>query len=137
MRFFHKLELFKIFLTNGPHCDTRYVVSNARKVALTPEMWCRPDWLWKNLFPSHPHGKLSSQDTPRIQPHLSRSQPISCFLCSWWLFSFQLPFSSSTLPVSLHAQLEGPRIPHPSSLTEVPMSEDCKDIYYITSLKIT
>jgi hypothetical protein len=43
LRFFHNLELFKFFLTNGPNSDTSYVVSNARKVALTPEMWCRPD----------------------------------------------------------------------------------------------
>jgi hypothetical protein len=45
LRFFHNLEIFKFCLTNGPNCDTRYVVSNARKVAMTPEMWCRPDCL--------------------------------------------------------------------------------------------
>ena len=37
LRLLNNLELFKFFLTDGPNCDTN-VVSNARKVALTPKM---------------------------------------------------------------------------------------------------
>jgi hypothetical protein len=50
LRFFHNLEIFKFFLTDGPNCDTRYVVSNARKVGLTLEMWCRPDCLYNKYI---------------------------------------------------------------------------------------
>ena len=47
LRFIHNLKMLKFLLSNGPNCDTRYMVSNARNVALTPEMWCRPDCLSK------------------------------------------------------------------------------------------
>ena len=62
MRFFHNLEIFKFFLRNGPNCDTRYVVSNAKKVALTPEMWCRPEYSMNvTKFQTWSGRKLGSQ----------------------------------------------------------------------------
>ena len=61
--------MFKFFLTNGPNCDTRFVVSNARKVALTPEMWCRPDCPYDvltNVLPS----KLTTEEIAFIEVQL-------------------------------------------------------------------